>query len=174
MGSNASNPGLRDQPLAISWVEDNIRSFGGDPSRIIGAGQSAGSASLSQYIYAYPDDPIIKGAILMSGHTNLIGEPSGAEFDRVAGVLGCQNQADRRQELDCLKAVDAQRLRRAVNNGTGPVAGVFYTGGLPGHDNVTAFSPEVVRQRLEQGRLAKIVRSLLSFSYDAPLSNKSL
>lgn len=38
----STNAALRDQRLAIEWVRDNIKHFGGDPSRITIFGQSSG------------------------------------------------------------------------------------------------------------------------------------
>lgn len=99
----------------------------------------------------------------MSGQATLIGPPNNVEFDRVAGVLGCQNQVDRQKELECMKAVDAPRLRRAVNNATRSELAGGFSGGLPGHDNVTSFSPEILRERAQEGRFAKIVCPRLSF-----------
>jgi carboxylesterase type B len=40
------NYGLWDQLMALRWIKDNIKYFGGDPENITVFGQSAGAAAI--------------------------------------------------------------------------------------------------------------------------------
>lgn len=53
----SGNYGLMDQIVALHWVADNIRSFGGDASRVAIAGQSAGAMSVEDLLAS----PLAKG-----------------------------------------------------------------------------------------------------------------
>ncbi len=61
------NYGLLDQIMALRWVYDNIRSFGGDPNRITIMGQSAGAMSVQALISSPLTDGLVHSAIMQSG-----------------------------------------------------------------------------------------------------------
>ncbi|KAG5884899.1 hypothetical protein JTB14_032584 [Gonioctena quinquepunctata] len=61
------NMGLKDQLLALKWVQENIHLFGGDPNKVIISGQSAGAASVTYQILSPQAKGLFRGAIASSG-----------------------------------------------------------------------------------------------------------
>lgn len=158
--------GLTDQNLAVldtravvEWCRENIAAFGGDPSRMVLWGQSAGSMMADYYGFAYPDDPIVTGLILNSATAFTpfltVNDKSRSNFTFVAEHVGCAGLAgDPEKQLSCMRNVGGETIN-------GFIANYSETDGFPGlafvpvEDDALIFSNYT--QRAMDGLQAKIV-----------------
>ncbi|XP_063375134.1 esterase B1-like [Cydia amplana] len=60
------NQGLKDQVLALRWIKENIRYFGGDDSKITIGGNSSGGESVDLHQY-FLQEPLYNRVIMQSG-----------------------------------------------------------------------------------------------------------
>jgi len=63
--------GAEDLAALVTWLRENIASYGGDPARIVLSGQSAGAAHVASYVahkrFHVAEAGGIAGAVMMSG-----------------------------------------------------------------------------------------------------------
>ena len=109
--------------MAVEWVRDNIRAFGGDISKMILFGQSAGSASVDHYTYSWANDPIVGGFIMQSGAAGFGGPLPLNNADgwySVSATLGCGTPADTSDSriLSCLQSQNIRSLISAIGSNT--------------------------------------------------------
>ena len=60
------NAGLRDQNMAMQWVNENIKSFGGNPQQVTIFGESAGSFSVGLHLLSPLSEGLFQRAIMQS------------------------------------------------------------------------------------------------------------
>eukprot|EP00043_Microstomoeca_roanoka_P016965 m.175929 g.175929 ORF g.175929 m.175929 type:complete len:613 (+) comp16552_c10_seq2:113-1951(+) len=111
--------GLMDQQLAFRWVQDNIRSFGGDPNQVTVMGESAGAFCLCFHLVSPQSAGLFNRVILQSAMCDMefqAYEEAVAQGNRLTDHVGCK-QANNR--LECLRSLPATTIQKAFNNKRG-------------------------------------------------------
>lgn len=108
---NTINNGILDQRNAIEWTSRYIQHFGGDPSKITVAGESAGATSVNIHMANEETNELFDKAILESNPAGINLKPSSFQtdlFHKLAKKMGCnginQNSDDDKM-MDCLVAL---------------------------------------------------------------------
>lgn len=112
------NAAALDVILALKWVQQNVRHFGGDPNKITLVGQSAGAAMVG-VLAASPQVPenLFQRAILQSGGpmppSTYDSDPVGTARD-LGFSLGVSPNASLAELNQAMMQVDVRRLLEAT------------------------------------------------------------
>lgn len=119
------NQGLFDQIMALQWIQDNIKYFGGDPDKVTLFGQSAGAISIGLHYLSPLSKNLFKRGIMQSGSpavTRLFYERENELADRgpaLAKILGCLPSEDAEyidQAVNCMRMKPSEEIMRAQNS----------------------------------------------------------
>lgn len=117
------NLAFHDQLLALHWVHDNIRSFGGDPDQVTLFGVSAGAISANLHLLSPLSRGLFRRAILQSGSLYAASFLSSTQeaihvSNEFAQSVGCSSSIDEdlmshpEAVVRCLRAKSADEILR--------------------------------------------------------------
>ncbi len=105
------NYGALDQVFALRWVKDNIAAFGGDPSRVLVFGESAGAVNTCLMLTTPLAKGLFSSALMQSGGCAAQAQETATAFaGEWAAKAGCDGDADPAACLRALPAEEAQLL----------------------------------------------------------------
>ncbi|XP_066955571.1 cocaine esterase-like isoform X1 [Macrobrachium rosenbergii] len=110
------NFGMKDQSLALRWVQENIREFGGDPGQVTIFGQSAGGASVHLHVLSPYSEGMFQRAILMSGTAlgswAIREDPKemSRKIGKFSGCLADGEPLDSTALLECLRGASVEDI----------------------------------------------------------------
>uniref|UniRef100_A0A914E9I2 Carboxylic ester hydrolase n=1 Tax=Acrobeloides nanus TaxID=290746 RepID=A0A914E9I2_9BILA len=109
------NLGLHDLIKSLKWVQNEIKSFGGDPKRVTLFGNSAGATAI-QFLSVSPAvaKGLFSGALISSGFPETITGIERTASKTLVQISGCSNKNTSAENVDeivkCLRRIDAKSL----------------------------------------------------------------
>ncbi|MFI5782901.1 carboxylesterase/lipase family protein [Nocardia sp. NPDC051570] len=146
------NFGLMDQQAALRWVRDNITAFGGDPTRVTLAGQSAGAMAVCDDLVSPASAGLFHAAIMESG-------PCSAQANRQTAVGISEDYATK---VGCpgTDPIAVARCLRALPIDTLLATPLSYDGaageGIPGPVTGQPLLPENPIAAMREGKATKV------------------
>ncbi|XP_045128051.1 esterase FE4-like isoform X2 [Portunus trituberculatus] len=146
------NLGLKDQVLALQWVQDNIELFGGNPKQVTIFGVSAGGISVHFHILSPSSKELFQRAILHSGTALLLDLfKASQDVNKVGTLLNCTG-SESQQLLDCFRQATVEDLVKIPTFLGGP-----YNMPIPIGPSIDgSFLPDHPVVLLKQGRYNKV------------------
>lgn len=106
------NAALKDQVLALKWIQKNIEKFGGDSNKVTITGLSAGAYSVTAHMVSPLANDLFHGVIAMSGSIagQMILKSDNLDLAKKLGAaLNCTTN-DTEAFISCLKTVIASKV----------------------------------------------------------------
>ncbi|KAH7645586.1 acetylcholinesterase-like protein [Dermatophagoides farinae] len=111
------NQGLWDQVMALKWVNENIRYFGGNPNAITLMGNSAGSWAVSLHILSPVSRNLFNNAMMLSGAANYYAVRKAEDIVpktlNVIRSIGCATEDDtviNESIVECMEQADVEKV----------------------------------------------------------------
>ena len=145
--ADSGNLGQLDLILALQWVRDHIRDFGGDPGRVMVFGQSGGGAKIATLMAMPEAKGLFHSAATMSGQQVTASGPINARARTRALMAAMGLAAD---DIEGLRTAPTERIVEALTAIDPVIGGSLYFGpvldmtNLPRHP----FWPDAAPQSL--------------------------
>uniref|UniRef100_A0A7E4UW25 COesterase domain-containing protein n=1 Tax=Panagrellus redivivus TaxID=6233 RepID=A0A7E4UW25_PANRE len=123
--TSTGNYGIKDQRVALSWVQQYIAAFGGDPQAVTIIGHDAGAVSAGIHMLSPLSKGLFRQVVAMSGaevsYHSIIGKPALAYNNtlRLGRYLGCVD-IEAHRVWDCIQQRSSDDIVLALSPASNP------------------------------------------------------
>ncbi|OBZ77975.1 Lipase 2 [Grifola frondosa] len=154
----ALNLGLKDQLVALEWIQQNIAAFGGDPEKVTVFGESAGAISISFFYLNREIEKYARAVIFESGSAGTLPTFNGSRHDDVWQLFVEQTPecvgASTNNTFDCLRQANSSTMLDAYN--AVQAVNVFEFAFAPVVDGPGGLIPQLPSANLAAGHFSRL------------------